>query len=126
VHDAAERWSRRNEGTMSFTNVDIGFSERRYSFDAPDFGSVGDVLLQEFDLCSTCGRRDSAIFCVACADRELIEMASAMVMREPTDTMGGGDTDVPDSVGGEDGDVPDTMGDDEDEEEDDDTDSEKV
>ena len=24
---------------MSFTNVDVGFTERRYSFDGPDFGT---------------------------------------------------------------------------------------
>jgi hypothetical protein len=29
---------------MSFTNVDTGFTERRYSFDGPDFGS------DEFDV----------------------------------------------------------------------------
>jgi hypothetical protein len=85
---------------MSFTTVDIGFSEKRYSFDGPDFGSGGD--LGEFSL----------------ADLEKI--------LDRDETMGESDDDGPDSIGGEDGDMPDAIGDDEDEEEDDDTESERA
>jgi hypothetical protein len=41
-----ERQCERNEVTMSFTSVDIGFSERRYSFEGPDFGPVDDLELE--------------------------------------------------------------------------------
>jgi hypothetical protein len=41
-HDESER----NEETMSFTNVDVGFSDKRYSFEGPDFGSMDDLELE--------------------------------------------------------------------------------
>jgi len=41
--------SERNEETMSFTNLDTGFTERRYSFDGPDFGSTEFDLRDLFD-----------------------------------------------------------------------------
>jgi hypothetical protein len=108
---------------MSFTSVDIGFSEKRYSFEGPDFGTVHDaaellLLGVRTDSCATCGRNDVGSMCVACADLAQILNRS--------DTMGGPDGDGPDSIGGEDGDMPDALGDDEDEEEDDDTESERA
>jgi hypothetical protein len=110
---------------MSFTTVDTGFSERRYSFEGPDFGSLGDVTDVSLvgvrdESCATCGAGENSSMCVACVDLEQI--------LDRNDTMGGSDGDGPDSIGGEDGDVPDSIGgdDEEDEEEDDDTESERA
>src|SRR6202451_2009921 len=107
---------------MSVISVDVGFSEKRYSFEGPDFGSADDLTVPSlFDTrtryCATCGASESGSLCVACADLPQI-----------LDTMGGAEGDEPDSIGGEDGDVPDSIGgdDDEDEEEDDDTESERA
>ena len=129
---------------MSFTTVDAGFSSERYSFDGPDFGSwdvdvrIPDVA-HRVERCASCAHDEVKSFCVARADYALIQSASLTNSANPvffnmpnlammTDTMGGGDGDVPDSVGGEDGDVPDSIGgeDDEDESNDDDTESERM
>jgi hypothetical protein len=94
---------------MSFTNVDVGFTERRYSFDGPDFGSLelNDVVAADvFDRarsCATCGLGGEDALCVACAD---FESVVGRVDDEPGE--------------------PDLEKDDEDEEEDDDTESEKA
>lgn len=89
---------------MSFTILDTGFGSGRYSFDGSDF-RLWDVG----------GRVSDVVF----------DVPNLGMM---TDTMSGGDGDVPDSVGGEDRDVPDSIGgeDDEDESEDDDTESERM
>jgi hypothetical protein len=108
---------------MSFTSVDVGFSESRYPFEGPDFGSADDdeqwlLVNARTDLCATCGASSIGALCVACVEREQI------LGRD--DTTGDSDGDGPDSIGGEDGDMPDAIGDDQDEEEDDDTESERA
>jgi hypothetical protein len=98
---------------MSFTNVDIKFSEPRFAFDAPDFGSleshethIADVSYRG-DSCATCGMSGSDVFCIACADLSFIVEAIPEVLRN--------------------GDRPGPDGDDEqDEEQDGDTESERA
>jgi len=123
MYTTVERRVRAKRGTVSFTSVDVGFSEKRYSFEGPDFGTV-DVEARLFLLgartesCTTCGASDIGSMCAACAGLEQIF--------DRNDTMGESDDDGPDSIGGEDGDMPDAIGDDQDEEEDDDTESERA
>lgn len=125
---------------MSFTNVDLGFTSDRYSFDGLGFGPIdvdeaaSDVGLSRVERCATCGLDQENSYCVACADFEFIQSVRITTARElvfvvpdhelMTDAMGRGDGDVPDSIGGEDRDVPDSIGgeDDQDERQDDDTD----
>jgi hypothetical protein len=102
---------------MSFTNVDTGFGDRRYSFDGPDFGSldVADVPdTSTRTACATCGKVDGTL-CVACADFAFIDAVGV-----------GNDIDrFLDSVDRVE-DEPELEEDEEDEEEDDDTESEKA
>jgi hypothetical protein len=112
--------SERNEETMSFTNVDIGFSDRRYSFGGPDFGSLGPDDTRVFGPvgCATCGVHDEDAACVACADRDFINGVSRSM-----------DVDaLLDSIEAREDIEPDVDEDDEadEEEEDDDTESEKA
>jgi hypothetical protein len=102
---------------MSFTSVDIGFTDRRYSFDGPDFGSqelavVDSDAFSRIAPCATCGLRNDEVPCVACADLEFIE------------TVGDAD-ELLDSVDRVE-DEPELEEDEEDEEEDDDMESEKA
>jgi|SRR5579863_4628375 len=108
---------------MTFTNVDIGFTDRRYSFDGLDFGPSGlDEAVEPSGLdrshvCETCGSRDEGAPCVACAD--LAEVASASIMITVEELL--------DSLEGRVEDEPDTEDEDEDEDdEDDDTEAEKA
>jgi hypothetical protein len=50
---------------MSFTSVDSGFSDRRYSFDGPDFGS-----LQEMEFLEAMGIQDGIDDFLDSVDRE--------------------------------------------------------
>jgi hypothetical protein len=59
---------------MSFTSVDIGFSEKRYSFEGPDFGTDFEQMLDRDD---TMGGPDG----------------------DGPDSIGGEDGDIPDSIG---------------------------
>lgn len=111
---------------MSFTKMDTGFSEERYTFEGPDFGylELAERVLEDTNRdvvqCATCGEDGMESYCVACVVLEFIQMASLAYLDqieisradlgEMTDTMGSGDGDVPDSIGGEDGDVPDSIG----------------
>lgn len=102
---------------MTFTNVDSGFSARRYSFDGPDFGPSAIVDAPDFEpvaratTCATCGVRSADGFCVACADLEFIDAVSIDRFLNSVDRVE---------------DEPELDEDEEDEEEDDDTESEKA
>jgi hypothetical protein len=90
--------SERNEETMSFTNVDTGFSAKRYSFDGPDFGPIE---------ASDVADAGAVVMSLSSEIDELLDSIEARVEDEP-------DTDTEED-------------DEEDEEEqDDDTDSEKA
>jgi hypothetical protein len=85
AHDSSGEFER-NEETLSFTRVDSGFGERRYSFDAPDFGSVRDDetvsrAAAHISSCQTCDSSESEPYCV-------IAIASEIVMEAPIDASG--------------------------------------
>lgn len=116
---------------MSFTSVDVGFSERRYSFDGPDFGfadvdvfDVADSML-DCDRCPVCGLPNAESRGVWCAGQELIARSRLTVLQAPTNTIDEPYVDGPDSIDDDDEDEG-ANSDEDDEVEDDDTESERA
>ncbi len=78
---------------MSFASVDVGFSERRYSFEGPNFGFADNEVVSEpamtidCDRCPVCGLPNAESRGVWCAGQEFIAMQRQMVLQALSNTI---------------------------------------